>query len=162
LRLVSRVRRCPPAFNPPTLLWLCARHGVGCTCSAVHGSCRQLWRTTVSKGGGQGCSVRARGLIDRTRAGRVILFLTTRGQRGRLDYFRLSRTILHALSVYLQARCASRSGTGVSKANEGGKGLARTSLRRAPARRLGLSVRPYSDLLRPARTATIAHHEIRQ
>ena len=58
--------------------------------------------------------------------------------------------------LYLQARCLSVWDWGMDW------GLARTSLRRAPARALGLSVRPYSDLLRPARTVTIAHHEIRQ
>jgi hypothetical protein len=62
------------------------------------------------------------------------------------------RFFLRFFMLYLQARCLSVWDWG----------LARTSLRRAPARALGLSVRPYSDLLRPARTVTIAHHEIRQ
>jgi len=50
--------------------------------------------------------------------------------------------------LYLQARCLSVWDWG----------LARTSLRWAPARALGLSVRPYSDLLRPELTGPYGYH----
>jgi hypothetical protein len=76
LRLVSRVRRCPPAFNPPLFCGSAPLHVMGSvyvfSCSRVVSPV--MWRTTVRAGSGRragtGRSAGARGLIDRTRAGR--------------------------------------------------------------------------------------------